>query len=289
MFQVVDKSSGDAKIVSRSKAKVIDNKDPQKKGRIRVFHPLMGETGFIPYLSAPGSFSVPDIDDVVFLEAEAGYLNHAVAWGNVNSQSNDSPDFPDVFQRVIPTNRGFFTSGGHLIELDDGKGPASTGQGIRITTSGGIIIGLDDLQDTISVTTSAGTNVEINGTDDSIIATTNFGDTLELSASNGFKTDTPAAGGTTLQQTNGQVTINGNLGVKITDGMGGEINIAEGKVAIGNDVAELFEQLVTLLQAFTTAAPTFVSTAVGPGVLDPTLAAAIASATTALTAIQGSL
>lgn len=301
MFQVDDISSGEQKIVSRSKARIIDNQDPQKKGRVRVFHPLLGETGFIPYLSAPGSFSVPDIDDVVFVEAEAGYPTHCLSWGNLNSEDNGSPAFPDVFQRVIPTNRGFFTPDGHLVELDDGKGITNTGQGIRITTSGGnkitiledttateglitletsggLTLTLDGTKDDAKIETTAGASIEINGLSDKITISNSSGAEVLVSPATIDITD--ALGN--------EVALTSS-GVKVMDVGGGELNLSTGKVALGNHAGELFQQLVTLLQAFTTAAPTFVSTAVGPGVLDPGLAAAIASATTVLTAIQGSL
>lgn len=276
MFKTEDIVTGDKKLVSRSKARVIANEDPQKKGRIRVFHPLLGESGFIPYLSAPGSFSVPDVDDVVYLEAEAGYDSHPVAWGNLNSESDGSPDYPDVFQRVTPSNRGFFTPGGHLIELDDGQGLSNTGEGVRITTSGGIIIDLNDTEDSVTISTSAGNSTVFDSS--GITSTDTFGNSITMSES-----------GIALEDVTGNTITTSDTGIVIETTAGAELSLANGKVALGNDVGELLQQLVTLLQAFTTAAPTFVSTAVGPGVLDPTLVTAISDATTTLTGMQGSL
>jgi hypothetical protein len=316
MFQVEDITTGDHRLVTRSKARVVANEDPQKKGRIRVFHPLLGETGFIPYLSAPGSFTVPEVDDVVFLECEAGYPTHSIAWGNLNSETLGAPDFPTEFQRVTPSNRGFFTPGGHLIELDDGKGPLSTGQGVRITTSGGNLITIleDDTaeQGLITLETAGGAKFEIDGTKDTITLETSSGNSFIVdpqsinfsdSFGNTITTDaegidindvngndiTMSATGIAIEDVTGNTITTSATGIKIKDSVGAELNLATGKVALGNSTGELFMQLVTLLQAFTTAAPTLVSTAVGPGVMNPALVTAIAQATTVLTAIQGTL
>lgn len=141
-----------------SKALVIDNKDPDKKGRIQVNSPVFGVTGFIPYIYPDdGFFSPPDIGSVVYVETDGGDEDYIIATGTVND-GNAPIDTRTEFQRLIPTNRGWATPGsldakgkkinpnsGHLIELDDGLAMTSNGQvvqtkenkGIRFTTSGG--------------------------------------------------------------------------------------------------------------------------------------------------------
>lgn len=265
MFQVEDLSSGEHKIVSRSKAVVIQNDDPQKKGRIRVLHPLLGETSYIPYLCAPGSFSVPDVGDVVYVECDCGYETHPIAWGNLNKQTDGEPDYPEEFQRVTPSNRGFFTPGGHLIELDDGKGTESEGQGVRITTANGNKISV--LEDStapsglITIETSGGSKITIDGEQDSIQLTTSSGNSLELSADNGFTTDV-SEGQATISQNDGQVEVTGQESVTLKDGVGAELNLKSGKVALGNSSAELLDlinqalaQLITLTQTLSVEAP----------------------------------
>src|SRR5690606_37544614 len=120
------------------RAVVIDNKDPNKRGRVRVRHPLLGDTVWINYLKTPGFYDVPKIGDVVYLECDCGYDSHPIAHGNIVKGKDGDLDVPEVFQRVDPTNRGIYTPGGHLLEFDDGETRAMLGKGVRLTTSGGI-------------------------------------------------------------------------------------------------------------------------------------------------------
>ena len=120
MFRSKD-IQGNVKYSSRSKAKVIDNRDPLKRGRIRIEHPLLGKTSWIDYLRTPGTFNVPSIGDLVYVEADAGEAQYPVAWGNVTKGLDESPDVPETFKRDIPTNRGMYTPLGHTFEMDDGE------------------------------------------------------------------------------------------------------------------------------------------------------------------------
>lgn len=138
---------GNIKYASRSKAKVIDNRDPLKRGRIRVEHPLLGKTSWIDYLRSPGTFTVPSIGELVYVEADSGFAEYPVAWGNATKGLDENPDLPESFKRDIPTNRGMFTPGGHLFEMDDGEANLSNepkdndftdkGRGVRLTTKAG--------------------------------------------------------------------------------------------------------------------------------------------------------
>jgi hypothetical protein len=135
------------KYITRSKAKVIDNRDPLKRGRVRVDHPLVGKTSWINYLRVPGSFTVPSINDLVYLEADTGQPEYPVAWGNATKGLDESAELPEAFKRDIPTNRGLYTPGGHLFEMDDGEATLTTEpkdndftdkeRGVRLTTKAG--------------------------------------------------------------------------------------------------------------------------------------------------------
>lgn len=138
-------TDGRPKYIGRSKAVVKDNRDPLNRGRITVEHPLLGETVWIDYLKLPHQFDVPSIGDIVFIECEAGEYEFPIAWGNVTKGLDEAPEIPEAFKRVVPTNRGIHTPGGHLVEFDDGesnptKSPSDTdlttkNRGIRITSS----------------------------------------------------------------------------------------------------------------------------------------------------------
>lgn len=139
--------STQGKYAGRSKATVIDNRDPLKKGRIRVTHPLLGDTSWIEYLKVPGQFNTPSIGDVVFVECESGIYEYPVAWGNATKSEKGVSTVPDKFKRDIPTNRGWQTPNGHSLELDDGQANLNQNpvdndyttkdRGIRVTSTAG--------------------------------------------------------------------------------------------------------------------------------------------------------
>lgn len=146
MFRTKD-ANGNVKYAGRSAAIVRDNRDPLNKGRIIVDHPLLGNTVWIDYLRVPGVFTVPSIGDLVYVEADCGMQEFPVAWGNVTKGKDANPEIPTQFKRTIPTNRGFYTPGGHFFELDDGEATVTDnpddkqfttkGRGVRLTTRKG--------------------------------------------------------------------------------------------------------------------------------------------------------
>lgn len=199
------------KFVGRSRAVVIDNKDPLARGRVRLRHPILGDTVWVNYLKTPNFYDVPKIGDVVYIECDCGYETHPFAHGNIVKGKDGDLDVPEAFQRVDPTNRGIYTPEGHLLEFDDGEGAAKLGKGVRLTTSGGIKIHAlegNPTESQILIEMPNGASITIDGISDSLTAKTSFGDTLELSAANGFQIETPAAGGTKLSMKAGQVDLN---------------------------------------------------------------------------------
>ena len=284
MFQVKDNSMGQLKYVGISRAIVIDNDDPAKRGRIRVNSPALGETSWIPYLTTPGTFSVPDVDSVVYIQCDSGYYNYPIAWGNFNYGTDDDLQFPAAFQRVSPTNRGVYTPGGHLLELDDGTDPITKkDSGLRITTAAGIKVDIKDetSDSSVDILMPSGTHFNIDGTTDKITLETAFGDSVEISATSGIQLSTPAAGGASISLNAGDITITGSGGA--------ELKLNQGKVALGSTSAELLDLLDQQLDAIINNAPTFVSTSVGPGVLNPSVVSTLTTIKTMLGLIKGSL
>lgn len=146
MFRAKD-TYGKHRYVGRSKAQVIDNRDPANLGRVQVNHPILGETVWIHYLRQPNQFDVPSIGDVIYIECDSGEHEFPVGHGTLTLGYPNKALFPDVFKRNVPTNRGMYTPGGHLIEMDDGesnptKSPndkdlTTKSRGIRITSKAG--------------------------------------------------------------------------------------------------------------------------------------------------------
>jgi hypothetical protein len=159
-----------------ARAIVVENRDPKKLGRIKIEHPVApkGPAIWVEYLRTRGTFDTPEINDMVFVQAENGDITDLIAWGNANRSiaipeeiggvpQNGNPlaltDLPDRFRRSIPSNRGLWSPTGHYIELDDGVASQENGdpfqetippthttesRGIRITTTGGNKIHISD-------------------------------------------------------------------------------------------------------------------------------------------------
>ncbi len=222
MFQVKDNAIGNIKYVGIARAVVIDNNDPLKRGRIRVNTPVLGETNWIPYLTTPGTFNVPDVDSVVYVQCDGGFYTHPVAWGNLNYGDDGDLQFPEEFQRVSPTNRGWYTPAGHLIEVDDGTDEAGTGRGIRITTADKTIINIADepTDHSVTVTFDAGLEIVASGTEDSVTIDTNNGEHVEISKLEGIQLSTPDNGGTSASFKAGKIDIEANSDITLTSDTG---------------------------------------------------------------------
>jgi hypothetical protein len=178
MIKIKDGSTK-PKVVGRSRATVIDNRDPLLRGRIRVDHPLLGQTSWIPYLKMPHCFDVPSVGDLVYVECDSAYIEYPIAWGNVTKGAMDHPQLPEVFkQEIVPQNRGMYTPGGHLFEMHDGKAtptpdPAvnnvtAENRGIRWTSIGGHKIAIDDQDNRIFIRTDAGNFIIIDDKNSSV-------------------------------------------------------------------------------------------------------------------------
>ena len=210
-FPTTDSSNGKIKYAGSCKAVVLDNKDPQMKGRIKVEHPLFGTTVWIPYLQLPFAFDTPEPGDNIYVFCDGGYESHPVGWGKLTANGN-AVQLPDVFKRAQPTNRGFYTPGGHLIEYDDGDPATGLGKGIRITTSdkSKIHISEDATDGKITLERKEGAIIEVDGVNDKIKIESNSGDKLSVAASDGIQGDTPAGQGTSLSFNSGVVEIRGS-------------------------------------------------------------------------------
>lgn len=107
------------------KGVVIDNADPEKRGRIKVeVHHLA--TDALPSWALPmswggakyGVFVPPEVGDVVWVTFEAGQLESPLYQGGFFAEG----ETPDSFAKSPPTSRGFATPAGHEVVLKDEPG-----------------------------------------------------------------------------------------------------------------------------------------------------------------------
>lgn len=145
MFRGSD-SAGNVKYIGRAKAVVKDVKDHTGKGRVKIQHPILGEI-WAEYLTSPHQFDVPSMGDIVYVECDGAEHEFPVAWGNLTKGKDGQAEIPQAFKRTVPTNRGMYSPGGHLFEIDDGvhlpvpqltdTAFSTENRGIRITTKAG--------------------------------------------------------------------------------------------------------------------------------------------------------
>jgi hypothetical protein len=87
----------------------------------------------------------------------------------------------------------------------------------------------------------------------------------------------------------GSVKIVGKKEASIKDGIGAGMIAKGGKIAFGTPAFELLDGISKFLEKIIAAAPTFVSTSVGPGVLDPNVLTEATVLKTQIDASKGSL
>lgn len=126
---------------------VVDNKDPEFHGRVKLMVPQVTGSDVINYWAWPkhcfsgqdyGSQVIPRINDMVWVEFEMGSPRKPIwHFGHfAKSPDNTQNEKPKSLQDI--DNYWFKTPGGHLIECDD------TNKWIKITSSKGGVITLDD-------------------------------------------------------------------------------------------------------------------------------------------------
>jgi uncharacterized protein involved in type VI secretion and phage assembly len=128
------------------RAIVVDNQDPDNRGRLKVKVPaLLGETEIgwavpcVPYGggSDHGFYFIPEIDAGVWVEFEGGRLSYPIWsgtwWGSGEAPTGDGGASP------VPDLKLIKTKGGHLIQLDDSGG----GEAVTVTDSKGNKVVMD--------------------------------------------------------------------------------------------------------------------------------------------------
>lgn len=145
---------------------VTDNKDPMKLGRIKANVGILGsdiETEWAfpaTALASPGSgvFWPPAIGAAVQIEFVMEDPEVPLYGGGYWAAPDGVAETPEEFQRDEPTNRGFKTPGGHLLEFDDFEDT----QGMRFTTIDGFKIFLDDKNKKIVIETPGGQSIVLD-------------------------------------------------------------------------------------------------------------------------------
>jgi hypothetical protein len=174
-------------IFGNFRGKVVDNNDPEQKGRIKVeiypyFHNVKAE--YLPW-SVPasplfcgagvglGNFSVPEVNSFVWCFFEAGNLYQPVYFA-------EAPDFVHIIGDEKSTNypkrKILKTSSGLLIIIDD-EVPS-----ISLTYENGIGVIIDQSVPFVSITHVGGTSIVVNAAIPSIDITHPGGASMSVDA-----------------------------------------------------------------------------------------------------------
>jgi hypothetical protein len=166
-------------------------KEPnQTAHQVKISHPDIGTTSFIPFIASAGMYRVPRVGDICYVFCNEGFHQYPVAWGH-----RISPQLASQLLGSRADNTTIIYSSGannnkitHKIELDDG-----TEKGIRLSTESGHKVNLKDDGD-ITVTHKDGSSLLMAG------------DTITISA-----------GGSTL--------VVGSNGISITAATGSTLDV----------------------------------------------------------------
>lgn len=186
---------------------VTNNKDPEKRGRVRLKFPWRGanDESYWARIAVPmagsdrGTYFLPERDDEVLVAFENGDINYPYVigslWNGVDKPPEDNADGENNV-RVIRSRSG------HEIRLDDTE---SEGK-VEITTNGGHSIVLDD---------SNGGSVSIGDSGKNKIEMDASGNELALSSGGTLKIEAPMldlkANGNASLEASGILTLKGAI------------------------------------------------------------------------------
>ena len=306
------------------RAEVVENKDPKKRGRIKVRVPALFGKKTIPIFVTPkdfrnsgpnkGEFYPPTVGDWVFVEFEGGNQDYPIYSGGWHAEDELSPEFAHIDD--VPQVRGFRDASGLGYTFD-----GTPGKEKLILSSKGHFFILDDTVDSegiflihktgAQIQTDVDGNIKILGADGSFIFVNSESGAVTVTAKDGAyitassegitASDSTGASVQTISEasiqniTGGDFIINSKSfgvtagNVDIRDPLKAGINISQGKVAIGSPVAELLDLVDQLIDAFVQA-PTLVSTGTGPSSpITPPTSIKLTLIKTLLTTIKGTL
>ncbi len=185
----------DEKYFGKFRGIVVDNQDPQKRGRLKLRIPSVladQDTDWalpcLPYGGADqqGLFMVPEVDAQVWVEFEEGDIHRPIWVGTFWQQESD---VPEDAAREEPTTRLLQTRSGHILQFDDEDGE----ERFRLyhPTEAEVII---DKNGTISLTDASGAVLKLDAESSEIILEDSNGNIMTMNSA-----------GTKVEDANGNV------------------------------------------------------------------------------------
>jgi uncharacterized protein involved in type VI secretion and phage assembly len=199
----------DEKRYGKCRGIVTNNKDPQKRGRLKLRIPSVladQESDWalpcLPYGGAAqqGMFMVPDVDAQVWVEFEEGDI-HRPIWVGTFWQQPD--DVPEDAAKEEPTTRLIQTSSGHILQFDDEAGE----ERFRLFHPADAEL-LIDKNGTISLTDASGATVTLDADASEISIEDANGNSMVMSASG---TTVEDANGNKIEMASSGITVKGQM------------------------------------------------------------------------------
>jgi uncharacterized protein involved in type VI secretion and phage assembly len=199
---------------------VIDNADPEKRGRLKVRVPSVLGTQesdwalpCLPFggLADQGLFLVPEVDAQVWVEFEEGDISRPIWCGTFWQASGDPPE--EAAAPDAPTTRVLKTVSGHTLQFDDESGCEK----FRLFHPAGAEISIDE-----------------NGT---VVMTDAAGSTLTLDA---------AAGKSVLQDSNNNTLTMDASGTLLEDASGNQVELAAAGITVRGQMITVEGTMVAL-------------------------------------------
>jgi len=200
----------DERRFGKYRAFVIDNEDPEKRGRLRLYIPSVlgdAETGWaLPCFPFGGGksygwFAVPEKEAQVWAEFEEGDITRPI-WTGVFWQNEE--DVPEEAAKTPPTTRILQTPSGHVMQFDDEEDEESftllhpRGAQLQIDKEGSM--SLSDAADSSVLLDAEGKKIIIEDANGNQFIMDDSG--IYVEDANGNKIEM-AASGTTVQDANG--------------------------------------------------------------------------------------
>lgn len=241
----------DEKRYGKFRGIVTDNKDPQKRGRLKLLIPSVladQETDWalpcLPYggIDQQGMFMIPEIDAQVWVEFEEGDIHRPIWVGTFWQQEGDPPE--DAAKEE-PTTRLFRTKSGHVLQFDDEEGE----ERFRLfhPADAEMII---DKNGTISLTDPSGAKLEMNAENEEIVIEDANGNTITLNSA-----------GTKVEDSNGNVIEMTAAGITAE---APKIVVKGGQVHLGDEGGEPVIKGTSFLSMFATHIHTVAPVVGGP-------------------------
>jgi uncharacterized protein involved in type VI secretion and phage assembly len=190
------------------RGEVIDNEDPEKRARVRLYVPtILGSEveshwaePCLPFggLADQGLFMVPEIGAELWVEFEAGNINHPIWTGTTWKKEGDAPE--EAAERS-PHMRQLKTPSGQILSFDDTEGEEQ----IRLFHPSHAEL-LIDPNGMVQLTDGAGATLVMNAGDNP---------SIEITDTNGNSLLTNTSGTTVTDSNGNQIVMEGG-GIKIT-------------------------------------------------------------------------